>query len=71
MWLRNPDFFYIVCITEHIGCFKSKPRVLIILRLVESLVMIGLVVYNLAIQRQFEKEFENFTLALTTLSVLS
>lgn len=70
MWLRNPDYFYIVTITEHVGCFKGKPRLLVLLRLGELLVMIGLIIYNSMVQRNFEENFENFTLALTFLAVL-
>ena len=69
IWLDNPEYFYIVTITEHIGCFKGRPRLLILLRLAYFLVMCVLIGLNFKYFNADQVAVEAFTLAVTSMGV--
>lgn len=69
MWLNNTEFFYIVCVTEHIGVFKGRPRLLILFRLFEFLALLCLLAYNCIIEDISELAVAFLSLFLSTVAV--
>ena len=70
LWLKNPNYFYIVCITEYIGFFKRHPVFLVVFRLGLCLAMGILIFLNIWLESNERLYFAIMSLVLTTIAII-